>query len=79
MVILRAKCIVTGTYVLFLLVVFKFVKYCNKFTCKTKCLCYCSNTVDIVSVFLDFVYTVKLLEINLYLLMDMKIMHVSIV
>ena len=82
MVILRAKCIVVGTCVLFLLVVLKFVKYCDKFTCKTKCLCYCSNTVDDVSpvsVFLDFVYTVKLLEINLYLLMDMKIMHVCIV
>ena len=34
MVILRAKCIVAGMYVLFLLIVFTFVKYLGKFSCK---------------------------------------------
>ena len=43
MVILRAKCIVAGMYVLFLLVVFTFVKYLGKFSCKNTCLRRCSN------------------------------------
>lgn len=54
MVILRAKCVIAGMYVLFLLVVFKFVKYLGKFSCKVICLCRCSNNDTESKIYLLF-------------------------